>query len=76
LVLALGLPAHPKNARDLTFQPFSGNMDTVQSICFLLSGGGILTKGRALARIWKFVRFPGVEADGFSQASFADKASW
>jgi hypothetical protein len=28
LVLALGLSAHPKNARDLTFQPFVGIMGT------------------------------------------------
>jgi hypothetical protein len=38
----------------------------------MLSGG--IIKG-GLAGIWKFVRSPGVEADGLSQASFADKAS-
>jgi hypothetical protein len=26
--------------------------------------------------MWKFVRFPEVEADGFSQASSKDKASY
>jgi hypothetical protein len=38
----------------------------------MLSGGVI--KGGS-AGIWKFVRSPRVEADGFSQVSFADKAS-
>jgi hypothetical protein len=36
--------------------------------------GGII-KGDS-AGIWKFVKSPGVEADGLSQASFADKASY
>jgi hypothetical protein len=62
-VLALGPSACPKNARDLTGQ----------SGCFVLSEG--IVKG-ASAGIWKFVRSPGAEADGFSQASFADQASW
>jgi hypothetical protein len=35
---------------------------------------GVIVKGGS-AGIWKFVAFPGVEADGFSQASFVDKAS-
>jgi hypothetical protein len=43
------------------------------SFPFSLLSGGIIKGG--LAGIWKFVRFPGVEAYGFSQASFADKAS-
>jgi hypothetical protein len=43
-----------------------------RSSCFVLSGG--IVKG-GLAGIWKFVGFPGVEADGFSQTSFAGKAS-
>jgi hypothetical protein len=34
--------------------------------------GGIIKGGSA--GIWKFVRSPEAEADGFSQASFADKA--
>jgi hypothetical protein len=38
----------------------------------VLSGGVI--KGGS-AGIWKFVRSPGAEAEGLSQASFADKAS-
>jgi hypothetical protein len=38
----------------------------------MLSGG--IVEGDS-ARIWKFVRSPGTEDDGFSQASFADKAS-
>jgi hypothetical protein len=72
-VLALGPSACPKNARDLTFRPFVGIMGTGQSGCFVLSEG--IVKG-ASAGIWKFVRSPGAEADGFSQASFADQASW
>jgi hypothetical protein len=44
-VLALGPSARPKNARDLTFQPFVGNMGAVQSICFLLSGSVIKRGG-------------------------------
>jgi hypothetical protein len=71
-VLALGPSTHPKNARDLTFQPFVGIMGADQSSCFKLSGGVI--KGGS-AGIWKFVRSPGAEADVLSQASFADKAS-
>jgi hypothetical protein len=76
-VLALGPSARPKNARDLTFQPFVGIMHVDQSICFLLSGGIVKKRGRGddPARIWKFVGSLGVEVDGFSQASFADKAS-
>jgi hypothetical protein len=38
-VLALGLSTCPKNARDLTFQPFVGIMGTDLSSCFMLSGG-------------------------------------
>jgi hypothetical protein len=38
----------------------------------MLSGG--IIKGGS-AGIWKFVRSPGAEADGLSQASFVDKAS-
>jgi hypothetical protein len=38
----------------------------------MLSGG--IVKG-GLAGIWKFVGSPGAEADDFSQASFAVKAS-
>jgi hypothetical protein len=71
-VLASGPSTHPKNARDLTFQPFVGIIGADQSICFVLSGS---ITGGGLAGIWKFVRFPGAEADSFSQASFADKAS-
>jgi hypothetical protein len=44
LVLASGPSAHPKNARDPTFQPFVGIMGTNRSICFLLSGG-IIKRG-------------------------------
>jgi hypothetical protein len=71
-VLALGPSACPRNARDLTFQPFVGIIGAYQSRCFMLSG--TIVKGGS-AGIWKFVGSPGVEADGFSQASFADKAS-
>jgi hypothetical protein len=71
-VLASGPSARPKNARDLTFQLFVGIMGASQSNCFVLSGG--VVKGGS-AGIWNFVRLPGVEADGFSQASFVDKAS-
>jgi hypothetical protein len=71
-VLALRPSAHPKNARDLTFHSFVGIMGSDPSSCFMLSGG--IVKG-GLARIWKFLRSPGVEAAGFSQASFADKDS-
>jgi hypothetical protein len=71
-VLASGPSAHPKKARDLIFQPFVGIMGTNQSSCFVLSG--VIINGGS-AGIWKFVRFPGVEADGFSQVSFADKAN-
>jgi hypothetical protein len=35
--------------------------------------GGIVKEGSA--EIWKFLRFPGMKADGFSQASFAEKVS-
>jgi hypothetical protein len=35
---------------------------------------GSVIKG-GLAGMWKFVRSPGVEADSFFQASFADKAN-
>jgi hypothetical protein len=35
--------------------------------------GGVVKGG--FAGIWKFVGSPGVEADGFSQASFADKVN-
>jgi hypothetical protein len=48
-------------------------MDADRSSCFVLSGG--IVKG-GLAGIWKFLRSPGAEADSFSQASFADKASF
>jgi hypothetical protein len=34
----------PKNARDLTLQPFVGIMDSDQSSCFMLSGG-IINRG-------------------------------
>jgi hypothetical protein len=68
----LGLSACPKNARDLTFQPFVDIMGADRSSCFVLSGGVI--KGGS-AGIWKFVRSSGMEVDGLSQASFADKAS-
>jgi hypothetical protein len=71
-VLASGTSACPKNARDLTFQPFVGIMGTDRSSCFMLNGG-VIKEGSA--GIWKFVRSPLVEAGGFSQASFADKAS-
>jgi hypothetical protein len=37
-VLASGPSTHPKNARDLTFQPFVGIIGTNQSSCFVLSG--------------------------------------
>jgi hypothetical protein len=73
-MLALGLSACPKNATDLTFQPFVGIMGSDQSICFLLSGD-VVKGGGICLEFWKFVRSPGAEADGFSQASFADKAS-
>jgi hypothetical protein len=59
-VLALGPSACPKNARDLTFQPFVGIVGANQSSCFVLSGGVI---GEDSAGIWKFVGSPGVEAD-------------
>jgi hypothetical protein len=36
--------------------------------------GGIIKGG--WAGIWKFVRSPGAEVNGLSQASFADKASF
>jgi hypothetical protein len=39
LVLASGLSTHPKNAKDLIFQPFVHNIGAIRSICFLLSGG-------------------------------------
>jgi hypothetical protein len=71
-VLALGHSASPKNARDLTFQSFVGIMGADRSSCFMLIGSVI--KG-GLAGMWKFVRSPGVEADSFFQASFADKAN-
>jgi hypothetical protein len=71
-VLALGTSARPKNARDLTFQPFVGIMGADRSSRFMLSGG--IIKGGSPG-IWKFVGSLGVEADSFSQASFADKAS-
>jgi hypothetical protein len=45
LVLASGPSACPKNARDLTFQPFVGIMGAYWSSCFLLSGG-IVTGGQ------------------------------
>jgi hypothetical protein len=67
----LGSSARPKNARDLTFQPFVGIMGADRSSCFVLSGS--IVKGGS-AGIGKFVRSPGVEADSLSQASFADKA--
>jgi hypothetical protein len=69
--VASGPSTSPKNARDLTFQPFVGIMGTDWSSCFVLSGG-VIKEGSA--GIWKFVRSSGVEADGLSQAAFADKA--
>jgi hypothetical protein len=57
-VLASGPSAHPKNARDLTVQPFVGIMGASHSSCFVLSGG-IIKEG--LDGIWKFVRSPVVE---------------
>jgi hypothetical protein len=39
LMLASGLSTCPKDARDLTFQPFVGIMGADPSICFLLEGG-------------------------------------
>jgi hypothetical protein len=74
--VASGPSTHPKNARDLIFQPFVGIMGADQSdrsSCFMLNGG--IVKGGS-AGIWKFVRSPGAEDDGLSQASFADKASY
>jgi hypothetical protein len=71
-VLASETSAHNKNARDLTFQPFVGIMGVDQSSYFMLSG--VIIKEN-LARIWKSVRSPGAEVDGFSQASSADKAN-
>jgi hypothetical protein len=71
-MLALGPSACPKNAKELTFWPFVGIMGAYRSSCFVLSGG--IVKGGS-AGIWKFVRSPGAEADGFSQASFADKST-
>jgi hypothetical protein len=71
-MLASGSSTHPKNARDLTFQPFVGIMGANRSSCFVLSGG--VVKGGS-AGIWKFGRSPGAEAEVFSQASFADKAN-
>jgi hypothetical protein len=53
LVLASGHFTRPKNARDLTFQPFVGSIGADRSGCFMLSGG--VDKG-GLAGIWKFVR--------------------
>jgi hypothetical protein len=67
-MLVLELSAYPKNARDLTFQTFVGIMGADQSSCFVVSVG--------LAGMWKFVRFPGAEADGYSQAAIVDKASY
>jgi hypothetical protein len=40
-VLASGTSSRPKNARDLTLQPFVGIMGANQSRCFVLSGGVI-----------------------------------
>jgi hypothetical protein len=62
----------PSAARDLTLQPFVGIMGAHRSSCFMLSD--CVLKGGS-AGIWIFVRSPGAEADGLSQASFADKAS-
>jgi hypothetical protein len=72
-VLASGLSARCKNSRDLMFQPFVGIMGTNLTSCFLLDRG--VDKRGGSAGIWKFVRSLGAKADGFSQASFADKAS-
>jgi hypothetical protein len=69
-VLALGPSTCPKNARDLTFQPFVGIMGANRSSCFVLSGD--IVKGGSTG-IWKFVGSPGVEADGFPQVSFAEQ---
>jgi hypothetical protein len=38
-MIVSGLSACTMDVRDVTFQPFLGNMDTNQSGCFLLSGG-------------------------------------
>jgi hypothetical protein len=42
------------------------------AVSCVLSGG--IIKG-GLAGNWKFLRTPGAEADGFSQASYVDKGS-
>jgi hypothetical protein len=70
-MLALETSIHPKNARDLIFQPFVGITGANRFSCFVLSGD--IIKGNS-AGIWQFVRSPGVEADGLSQASSADNA--
>jgi hypothetical protein len=72
LVLASGLSDFPKNARDLTFQPFVGIMGADRSSYFMLNGDIIKV---VLAGVWKFVRSPGVEVDDFSKASIANKAT-
>jgi hypothetical protein len=66
-VLASRHSAHPKNVKDLTFQAFVGIMGTNQSGYFVLSGD--VVKGGVFVGISKFVRSPGAEADGLSQAS-------
>jgi hypothetical protein len=48
-------------------------MGADQSSCFVLSVD--VVKGGS-AGIWKFMRSPGAVADGLSQASFADNASY
>jgi hypothetical protein len=43
-------------------------------ILSVITSGGIV-KGGIRPEFWKFVRSSGTEVDGFSQTSFADKAS-
>jgi hypothetical protein len=59
-VLVLGPSVHPKNAREITFQPFVDIVDTIDlDAC---DGWGHNYWGFGL--IWKFLRSPGVVADG------------
>jgi hypothetical protein len=58
--VSLGTLCHPKNGRDLTFQPFVGIMGADQSSCFMLSGG--IVKGECwleFGNLWGSQFFPG-----------------
>jgi hypothetical protein len=72
LVLTSGPSAHPKNARDLTFQPFVGIMGANR---YSYSCSVEVSLRGDLAVFWKFVRSPGMEADGLFQVLSADKAN-